>query len=325
MQPSFFIVGAPRCGTTALARYLKRHPQVCFSVPKEPHYLAYAPPEIPLAELEARYLELFFPHRAPKHLLLGDGSVSYLYSDSAIRHALALDPTARFIVLVRDPLELLPSYHLRMLYTLDEDQADFATAWSRQAERARGVHVPRDCRDPRFLQYTEIGRLAARIERLWELAGRERCLVIVHDDFVADTAAVYAQVLAFLGLEHDGRTTFSRKLESRTFRSHALHRLLYRPPVLIAKAVLNAKLQRNRDRKRSLVKRVRSRLLVWNTLPLRPRPLPPAVRGELRKTFAADVELLGKLLERDFSHWSGRQTRADGAGPDQRRSISARS
>ncbi len=37
-KPNFFIVGAPKCGTTALAAYLKEHPQVFFSDPKEPHY-----------------------------------------------------------------------------------------------------------------------------------------------------------------------------------------------------------------------------------------------------------------------------------------------
>ena len=35
-----FIVGAPRCGTTSLSRYLKDHPEVCFSRVKEPHFFS---------------------------------------------------------------------------------------------------------------------------------------------------------------------------------------------------------------------------------------------------------------------------------------------
>jgi hypothetical protein len=35
-KPNFFIVGAPKCGTTALSEYLRSHPDVFFSSPKEP-------------------------------------------------------------------------------------------------------------------------------------------------------------------------------------------------------------------------------------------------------------------------------------------------
>lgn len=34
-NPNFFIIGAPKCGTTALSEYLREHPQVFFSDPKE--------------------------------------------------------------------------------------------------------------------------------------------------------------------------------------------------------------------------------------------------------------------------------------------------
>ncbi|MEA3447202.1 MAG: sulfotransferase [Bacteroidota bacterium] len=36
--PNFFIIGAPKCGTTALSEYLRKHPDIHFSYPKEPDY-----------------------------------------------------------------------------------------------------------------------------------------------------------------------------------------------------------------------------------------------------------------------------------------------
>ena len=33
-----FIVGAPRCGTTTLARFLEPHPKICYPLVKEPHF-----------------------------------------------------------------------------------------------------------------------------------------------------------------------------------------------------------------------------------------------------------------------------------------------
>lgn len=303
MTSMFFLVGAPRCGTTALSRYLRKHPEICFSVPKESHFLAYAPAAMEPEQFRRTFLDLFFPHRGPEHALLGEGSPTTLYSDDAIRRALALDPEARFIVTVRNPIEMLPSLHLRFLYTLDEDEPDFAKAWRLQSARARGESVPRTCRDPRLLQYAEVGRLAERVERLWELAGRERCLVIVHEDLVAEPAKVYDQVLTFLGVRHDGRTVFKRKLESRRFRSLALHRLLQRPPPLVARAVLRARVKREKGAAKPRIKRARARLLAWNSIPSPPAPLSPALREELRQTFAADVARLGEMLGRDLSHW----------------------
>ena len=40
IRPNFFIVGAPKCGTTSLDEYLRQHPNVFISRPKEPHYFS---------------------------------------------------------------------------------------------------------------------------------------------------------------------------------------------------------------------------------------------------------------------------------------------
>ena len=52
--PDFFLIGAPRCGTTSLSRYLADNPQVCFSRPKEPHYFSLLAPHASLDDLENR-------------------------------------------------------------------------------------------------------------------------------------------------------------------------------------------------------------------------------------------------------------------------------
>jgi hypothetical protein len=128
--PDFFVVGAPRCGTTSLSRYLARNPQVCFSRPKEPHYFSRLERDPTAAELRRNYLDRCFGHCTPAHRVLGEGSVSYLYLPGTIERIHRLSPDARFIALVRNPLSMLPSYHLRMQFLLQEDEADFEKAWS---------------------------------------------------------------------------------------------------------------------------------------------------------------------------------------------------
>ncbi|HEY6366539.1 MAG TPA: hypothetical protein VI585_17280 [Candidatus Binatia bacterium] len=54
--PDFFLIGAPRCGTTSLSGYLADNPQVCFSRPKEPHYFSLFAPHASLDDLETAYL-----------------------------------------------------------------------------------------------------------------------------------------------------------------------------------------------------------------------------------------------------------------------------
>jgi hypothetical protein len=300
--PDFFLVGAPRCGTTALSRYLGAHPHVCFSRPKEPHYFSYVDP-VSAEQIRHDYLELFFGHYDPaQHRAVGEGSVSYLYAPEAIERVLRWAPRARFIAMVRNPVEMIPSYHGRLLFVLEEDEPDLRRAWDLQAARARGEHLPKRCRDPRLLQYGEVGKLGRQVAALRARVGAERLHVIVYDDLRDDPLGVYRRALDFLGLEYDGRTRFERKTQSRTYRSLWLHRLLYKPPAPLVRYA--ARSQRRHKGRRPPLLRLRKRLRQWNRTDRPPAPLDAGLRRILRETFAEDVEQLGKLLGRDLRHWT---------------------
>jgi len=313
--PLAVIVGAPRCGTTSLADYLARHCAVTFSQPKEPHYFAIhdldaLDDEQLRSTVEQGYLGRFFAEGWRSAEWLAEGSVSYLYGPEKMAALLRLWPEARFIIGVRDPMKLVPSLHGRYLVTGDENVSDFAEAWRLVPERAAGRHIPRSCLDPRLLRYDVAGRLGDAVEAFFAAVGRERCHVVVHDDLVRDPPQVYADLLAFLGLPHDGRTDFTPQREAAGTRWPWLQRLLKRPP--IATSILAGEKFRTRvaakPRKpttapaRALM-RVRKRLLKWNRTPPPPIHLSRALRQELHDAFAADVAKLGRLLGRDLSHW----------------------
>jgi hypothetical protein len=218
--PGHFLVGAPRCGTTSLGLYLRTHPEVCFSDPKEPHFFSHVWRQRTPRDIHAEYVERYFgAYDARRHRILCDGSVSYLYDRGALERILQHNPDARFLVMVRDPFELLPSYHQRLVYLLQEDVLSLADAWRLQEKRARGQSLPVGCIDPDLLRYAEVGRLGAAVAHLFDLAGRERCHVVVFDDLRSDPRAVYLAVLGFLGLEDDGRREFPRRGKSRAYHS----------------------------------------------------------------------------------------------------------
>src|SRR5262249_30404024 len=155
---------------------------------------------------QMEYIKSFFPMERLSRDVLGEGSPSYLYSRQSILVIDQMFPAARFIVMVRNPLEMIPSYHARLLFTLDEDVTDFEAAWRMQDLRAKGLAIPSRCRDPRLLQYAEIARVGSRLSDLVEIVGRERVKIVVFDDFAASPLTVYHDVLDFLELKHDDRS-----------------------------------------------------------------------------------------------------------------------
>jgi sulfotransferase family protein len=297
---AFFLVGAPRCGTTSLASALAQHPQVCFSQPKEPHFFSSMGEDEDLARVEVDYIRTFFPPDQLSREMLGEASPSYLYAPQAIRRIDRIFPDARFLVIVRNPLEMVPSYHARLLYILDEDVADFETAWRLQAQRANGRAIPSRCRDPRLLQYAEIGRVGARLADLVGHVGQARVKTIVFDDFKRAPVAVYRDVLDFLGLEEDARTELNRMNRSKAFRSRLLQRLLMKPPA-VGRRLLVPKA--GRPSHLSFAGQLRKRLRRANVVRRHWPAISMSMHQELVHCFRDDVELLGRLLNCDLTHW----------------------
>lgn len=311
-----FIVGAPRCGTTALSRYLKEHPSVCFSRTKEPHYFAqHDLTGLDDAELPKRihddYLQRFFPHCRDPKAMLAEGSVTYLYAAQQMEPILRTWPDAKFVIALRDPMEMLPSLHQRLLFIGDERETDFARAWALVDKRRKGEAIPRGCVDPRWLDYRRAGELGKAVEEFFDAVGRERCFISLYDDFAADPAGQYRALLKFLGLPDDGRTDFRPERTRRGYKIAWLQRFLKRPPKaaveLIAPEGFALRSAESVPKtKRGMRKRIldlRKRILKWNATNPPPIVLSPALRQEIHDAFAEDVKHLGRLIGRDLSHW----------------------
>lgn len=307
-----FFVGAPRCGTTSLAKWLRGHPEACLSRPKEPHFFAMNDlTDLSLAELRrivrSKYLDRFFPHRHGSSVL-AEGSVSYLYAPERLEPVLRLWPRAKFIICVRNPLQMVPSLHQRHFVNGDEDVREFERAWALVQERRNGRQVPRSCLDPRFLDYWEAGYLGKHVEKFLEVIGRERCLISIFDDLVADPQSEYRRVLEFIGLKDDGKDVFERHAESRDCRIPWLQRLLQRPPKIAMGLVDSDDLHNPRFAEtvgpvmRKILD-IRTAILEWNEVPAERPKIHSTVLEEMRLMYRDDVALLSDLVQRDLSHW----------------------
>lgn len=299
-KPNFFIIGAPRCGTTAMSEYLRQHPRIGFANPKESSFFATDMPELRLVETMEDYLKKHFAHCAKKHCLaIGEGSVWHLYSKVAVQNILQFNPQARFIIMIRNPAELCRALYERQYELLWEDQPTFERAWRVQAERYRGECIPRLCKEPRVLLYGDIGRLGEQLERVYRLVPSQQRLVIVFDDFARDPAAVYSQVLAFLQVPHDGRKDFPKINEGKHVRSRKLLELSERPPKWAVRIATCAKGWLGIE-KLGILPKIKARVIS-------PRLKKPKISKhliqEMRTHFAEDIDRLSAVLNRDLSHW----------------------
>ena len=80
-KPNFFVVGGPKCGTTAMVEFLRTHPEVFISEPKEINFFADNLPKIKFVEKLQDYLNLF--KKAVNYKIIGDASIFYMFSEIA--------------------------------------------------------------------------------------------------------------------------------------------------------------------------------------------------------------------------------------------------
>jgi hypothetical protein len=319
-----FIVGAPRCGTTTLSRFLKGHPSIAFPAVKEPHYFAQndlrglADAELK-TRIEHEYLQRLFDPTSDRRVAV-DASVTYLYTPEQLEPALRLWPDSRFVVALRNPLTMLPSLHKRLIYVGEETITNFADAWAASADRAAGRRIPRSCHEPKFLRYDEAARFGTYLERLFAAVGKERCLVVIFDDLSADPAEQYRRLMEFTDLEPQQGVDFSRRRQGYSVRFPWLQRMLKRPPRAIAERLVGdltsppPRKNGEEDKQPSRILSLRKRVLRWNRVSRPSEPLPAALRDEIRLKLKDEVELAGRLIGRDLSHWL--KPERDGFEPD---------
>jgi len=296
-KPNFFIIGAPKCGTTALSEYLKDHPNVFISPSKEPHYFSPDIPKYRLANSIEEYLHLF-DNATDKHTMIGEASVFYLYSKKAAQLIKEFNPAAKIIIMLRNPIDLVHSMHSQLLYTRDEDIEDFAKAWSFIEKRKMGESIPKYCRDRKLLFYDEIAKLGEQLERIYNVFPEQQIEIIFSEDFFNDTEAVYKEVLEFLNLPYDGRTDFPKINKNKQHKLSKLADFTQRPPEWLVNIVLNIKNAIGLKR----IKILQS-LRNINSVETIRAPIDASTKLLLINNYRDDIVRLSELTGKDLNHW----------------------
>jgi len=230
-------------------------------------------------------------------------SAVYLYSEEAARRIHAFSPGARIVMIFREPVSFLRSYHLQLLKNAPaegETVRYLGEALRLEPARRRGEQLPEGCLLPEFLYYTT-DRLAYDVhyDRCAALFPEDQLLALVYDDFRRDNAGTVRRVFEFLGVDPSFVPDFGEhNTGGRAVRSRRANTWLHQlttgwgplgPVKPLAKAVLP------RGLRRRLIEAAYRRFVYEDA-----QPLDPALAEVIRAAAHPHVAALGERLGRDL-------------------------
>ncbi len=303
IKPDFFIVGAPRCGTTAMSNYLAKHPDI-FMARKEMHFFG---SDLRFAghfyrRDEREYLEEFANWNGQRRI--GEASVWYLFSTRAAEEIKAFNPEARIIVLLREPVEMIYSLFNQFRYDGNEPLATIQEALDAEPDRRMGNGNGWQTYFAAGLIYRNVAAYTEQLQRYFEVFGRERVLVLLHEDLAANPEAVYRRTLEFLNVDssyklNDYPRDNAGKVAKNRVLSAALNNPAMRSALLAVKPLMPQVVFKS-------LHHIEWALHNRNISSTKPAPLDGELESELRLEFAPKIKQLSNLIGRDLSHWTNK-------------------
>jgi hypothetical protein len=202
--PDFFIIGAPKAGTTALHAALAAHPSLFMSSVKEPKFfLTDGPP--PTRGGGPGDVQTYREHiwrrpeyealfaAAPPGTLRGESTPFYLYNQAAQERIQALIPHAKLIVILRDPVERAHSNWTHLWSAGLEPIGDFVRACAEEDARVAAGWAD-------FWHYRRLGKYGEQLENLFLRFGREQVFILRYRALIDAPAQALDDICQFLGV-----------------------------------------------------------------------------------------------------------------------------
>jgi hypothetical protein len=300
-KPNLFIVGHPRSGTSSLHQYLNQHPEVFMTAIKEPNYFArdfrqdsdhfhrkklYFP-----YRTESQYLRLYKNRKHEK--IAGEASATNLCSKVSAQEIQRFNPDAKIIMIFREPVDFLHSYHSAARFALGEHLEHFETALAAEEKRRTGKNLTKRVIAPSWLFYSEFVKYADHLSRYLSCFNFNQIKIVIFDDFRKDTPKVYRDILAFLNVNPDFAPEFKiinpNKNVKRSFlKKYALDSPYFRKAL---RSSVSA------DVYAGMKNFYKTKMVTHQ-----PRvPLSETFRLKLMKKFRSEVEKFSELTDKDLT------------------------
>lgn len=292
--PNFFIVGAPKCGTTSLSFYLSQHPQVCLSQPKEPHFF-----DFDFDKGLDYYRQKYFSHYQGE-VAAGEATVDYLMLPFVPPRIKQTIPDARIIVILRNPVERAYS-EWWMQKSRGVEKLSFGAAVFENYKRIKSGINLQDRFAPWLWQghinliragklhlrtYLDAGHYVEHLEHYFRFFSKDQVKVLFFEDLKSHPVSLLHDVQRFLGINHFREINFIPKNKG-TSRAYAV--------INLGRALGLRHLPRPA---KSFVKNFLRKVL--------PRPsMSSEIREWLLEYYAPYNKKLARLLGINLNHWLG--------------------
>jgi hypothetical protein len=279
MRPNAIIIGAMKCGTSSLHRYLQVHPQIFMSTPKELRFFTKH-----WKKGIGWYESKFDTDRAVR----GESSPQYTqyprHPDVPARmHSVV--PDARLIYLVRDPIDRVVSHYLERLGQLREHRELSSLLTDFESDK----HAQ--------MQYINPSKYWQQIERYLKFYPADRILVLALEDLQKRRLETLRQVFRFLAIDD----SFWHESFDKVWNESSVKRRASWVGELIYPPWLHRTLHR-RNVPRPIVDGFQGLVRAIGKPIERPK-LSPAVEARMIDCFRSDVESLRAFTGKSFADW----------------------
>ncbi len=191
-KPNLFVIGAMKSGTTSLHEFLGLHPSIQMSSFKEPSFFVdaaemrkFRPEKEPLPFMvdEGLYLSLFNTDK--NAVYFGESSTRYTklpFLTGVAERIADYSPNARFIYIMRDPIERTISHY-----------------WHRVLFHAEHRPMPEAIAEQ--AEYRALSHYAMQLAPYIEIVGRENIKAVTSEELSADPVATLQSIFAWLDLD----------------------------------------------------------------------------------------------------------------------------
>jgi hypothetical protein len=286
MKVDFFIVGAPKAGTTSLYHYLSEHPQVEMSSQKEPDYFSdkaineqgmyYDKNRINTLD---KYESLFVQKES---VVYGEASVSYLFYENVAEDIKKYNPNAKIIIMLRNPIERAFSHYL-MDYRLGLISDSFENIIAKKSKH-KNAHLF-------YQQYIKVSKYAKQIQRYLDFFEKENILFVDYEDFKKNGSEIVFQVYDFLNISTEFGANINTKYNAFKMPKNNGIRFIY--SFVFLRKILTYLLPKY------LVNNISVFLFKVDRKP----ELSMETRSLLIKIFKDDIKKLEEILSNDYLKW----------------------
>lgn len=262
--PDFFLIGAPKAGTTALYEAIRQHPSIYMPALKEPQFFTTDQRRWRIKN-PVRYLALFSSATAEQ--TIGEASTSYLSSPAAASRIQKNVPGAKLIAVLRHPVERFRSSYWYYV----------VRGWEPARSLEEAIENAYRIGDFPSRRHLVFGLYHAQLSHWYPLFPPEQIRIYLYEELRSDPQAVLRDLFGFLGVDPHFNAVIPETNVTQAPRSRRLHRLM-----------------RDLPRPFDGLRRLNM---------VSPPPMRTETWDLLLDYYRPDIEQLQALIDRDLSHW----------------------